>query len=706
MSEPVYLELGAAGAPPPAGPVSACASRPHGPIEFDGPAEYRPETAERLRAESIPIVARYPQPRSALLPLLHLMQSEDGHLTQAGIALCADILGLSTAQVAAVATFYSMFRRTPTGEYFIGVCTNTLCGVLGGDRILERLCAHLGIAPGETTADQRITVEHIECNAACDLAPVVMVNWEFFDQQTPESAVELVEDLRAGVAVVPGRGDRAVAGFRDTARTLAGVVADCSPGRARRTTDAQPAADGPAEHEPAQTPVLSRHWSEPESWTLENYLRHNGYRGLRSALDMAPDAVIEAVKASGLRGRGGAGFPVGLKWSFIPQQDPDHPDPAAPSHYLVVNADESEPGTCKDMPLILASPHTLVEGAIIAAYAIRARHAFIYLRGEVVGVLRRLRRAVDDAYAAGYLGRNILGSGFDLDLVVHAGAGAYICGEETALLDSLEGRRGQPRLRPPFPAVAGLYASPTVVNNVESIASVPSILRNGVDWFRSMGTEKSPGFTLYSLSGHVNHPGQYEAPLGITLRQLLERAGGVRDGHRLKFWTPGGSSTPMLTADHLDVPLDYEGVAAAGSMLGTKALQIFDETTCVVRAVLRWTEFYAHESCGKCTPCREGTYWLVHQLRAIESGELGADEITGALDVLADVTNGVVGKSFCALGDGAGSTIVSGLEYFRDEFVAHARGPDGHPAGGCPFDRSASTVFADVRTPYVPGVTR
>ncbi len=437
--------------------------------------------------------------------------------------------------------------------------------------------------------------------------------------------------------------------------------------------------------DPAETPVLSRYWDEPESWTLRSYESHNGYAALRSALQQQPDDLIDTIKASGLRGRGGAGFPVGMKWSFIPQTDPTDPDSPDPRpHYLVVNADESEPGTCKDIPLMLASPHSLIEGAIIAAYAIRAAHAFIYLRGEVASVLRRLRSAVEEAYTAGYLGFDILGSGFDLELVVHAGAGAYICGEETALLDSLEGRRGQPRLRPPFPAVAGLYASPTVVNNVESIASVPPIIRNGVDWFRSMGTEKSPGFTLYSLSGHVARPGQYEAPLGITLRELLERAGGVRAGHELKFWTPGGSSTPILTAEHLDVPLDYEGVGAAGSMLGTKALRIFDETTCVVRAVLRWTEFYAHESCGKCTPCREGTYWLVQLLARIEAGAGTAAD----LDTITDVTNSIVGKSFCALGDGAGSPIVSSLEHFRDEYLAHFE-------GGCPFDPHRSTLYAD-----------
>ena len=423
-------------------------------------------------------------------------------------------------------------------------------------------------------------------------------------------------------------------------------------------------------------PVLSRHWDQPQSWTLQSYVRQGGYQALRAVLRMQPAEVIALVKDSGLRGRGGAGFPTGTKWSFI------SPDDGRP-HYLVVNADESEPGTCKDIPLMMASPHALVEGAIIASYAIGARHAFIYLRGEVVPVLRRLQGAVAEAYANGYLGTDIAGTGFDLDLVVHAGAGAYICGEETALLDSLEGRRGQPRLRPPFPAVAGLYACPTVVNNVESIASVPSVIRRGVDWFRSMGSEKSPGFTLYSLSGHVTRPGQYEAPLGISLRELLEYAGGVRAGHQLKFWTPGGSSTPMLTPEHLDIPLDYEGMAGVGSMLGTKALQIFDETTCVVRAVRRWTQFYAHESCGKCTPCREGTYWLAQIYARLENGQADASD----LDKLLDISDAILGKSFCALGDGAASPIMSSLKYFRDEYVAHL-------GGGCPFDAHAATLFA------------
>ena len=424
------------------------------------------------------------------------------------------------------------------------------------------------------------------------------------------------------------------------------------------------------------TPVLSRHWDAEQSWTLETYEATGGYAGLRAALAMDPADVVKTVKDSGLRGRGGAGFPTGMKWGFLPAPD-------GGPRYLVVNADESEPGTCKDTPLMLATPQLLIEGIVITSFAIGCHHAFIYVRGEVLHVYRRLLRAVEEAYAKGYLGKNILGTGYDLEVTVHAGAGAYICGEETALLDSLEGRRGQPRLKPPFPAVAGLYARPTVVNNVESIASVPSILTGGSDWFRTMGTEKSAGFGLFSLSGHVTNPGQYEAPLGITLRELLDMAGGVRSGHELKFWTPGGSSTPLFTADHLDVPLDYESVGAAGSMLGTRALQIFDETTCAVRAITRWAEFYAHESCGKCTPCREGTYWMKQVLGRIEHGRGTLED----LGTLLDVCDNILGRAFCALGDGATSTVTSGIALFRDEFEAHITG------GGCPFDPTASALF-------------
>jgi len=410
------------------------------------------------------------------------------------------------------------------------------------------------------------------------------------------------------------------------------------------------------------TPVLTRRWSSPTSWTLRTYEETGGYQGLRTALATQPDQLIQLVKDSGLRGRGGAGFPTGLKWGFIPQ---GATGPGAKPKYLVINADESEPGTCKDIPAMMADPHSLVEGCVITSYAIRANVCVIYVRGEALHCNRRVRHAVEEAYRAGYLGRDILGSGFDLDIVVHAGAGAYICGEETALLDSLEGRRGQPRLKPPFPATSGLYASPTVVNNVETIAAVPDIVQGGSDWFRSMGTEKSPGPKIYSVSGHVERPGQYEAPLGSTLRTLLELCGGMKDGVPLKFWTPGGSSTPLFSAEHLDVPLDFEGVAEAGSLLGTTAVMVFNETVSVPWAVWKWTEFYKHESCGKCTPCREGTYWLVLILeRMLHHQGTEAD-----VETMLDICDNVLGRSFCALGDGATSPITSAIEYFRQEFL-------------------------------------
>ena len=426
------------------------------------------------------------------------------------------------------------------------------------------------------------------------------------------------------------------------------------------------------------TPILSKNWDRPDSYTLDGYRATGGYEALRKALSMDPGTIVDTVKQAGLRGRGGAGFPTGMKWGFLPE---DNPNP----RYLVVNADEAEPGTCKDIPLMLANPHVLVEGVVISSYAIRSNQAFIYIRGEVLHVIRRLRNAITEAYEAGLLGKNILGSGYDLDVVVHTGAGAYICGEETALLDSLEGYRGWPRLKPPFPAVAGLYASPTVVNNVESIASVPSIVDNGAEWFTSMGTEKSAGFGFFSLSGHVKNPGQYEAPLGITLRELLDMAGGIREGHTLKFWTPGGSSTPIFTDEHLDVPLDFESVGEAGSMLGTRALQIFDETTCVVRAVGRWIAFYAHESCGKCTPCREGNYWMVQVLERLERGEGTEADI----DKLLDICDNILGRAFCALGDGATSPVTSSIKYFRQEYIDHFE------KGGCPFDHTRSTLWGD-----------
>jgi NADH-quinone oxidoreductase subunit F len=407
--------------------------------------------------------------------------------------------------------------------------------------------------------------------------------------------------------------------------------------------------------------ILTERWGDPSVIGLGGYVAAGGYTGLRHALGMTSGDVIEVVKASQLRGRGGAGFPTGLKWSFVPQE-------TGKPTYVVVNFDESEPGTCNNRELVENEPHALLEGIAIAAKGIGSHQAFIYVRGEYLWQGQLVQRALDEAYAGGYLGRGIMGSDWDLDITLHRGAGAYICGEETALLSSLEGYRGQPRLRPPFPAVEGLYACPTLINNVETLMIIPPIFRNGPEWFRTIGTEKAPGTKMFTVSGKVERPGNYEVPMGTPFRVLLEEhAGGVLGGKALKAWTPGGSSTPFLTADHLDVALDFESIQAAGSLLGTGAVIVCDESDCMVEAARRLVEFYAHESCGKCTPCREGTWWLTRVLGRIEDG-YGRPEDLPLLD---DVGPKILFRAFCALADGAISPLQSTLRHFRDEYDAH-----------------------------------
>jgi len=402
---------------------------------------------------------------------------------------------------------------------------------------------------------------------------------------------------------------------------------------------------------------------------LDVYEANGGYAGLRRALTMEPGDIIQLVKDSGLRGRGGAGFPTGLKWSFVAQG-------TGKPVYVVCNADESEPGTFKDRPLMERDPHALVEGMIVAGLALNSEQGYIYLRGEFAHASRQLSKAIRQAYAKGYLGADVMGSGRRYDLLLHRGAAAYICGEETALLDSLEGRRGQPRLRPPFPAVQGLFGCPTTVNNVESIATVPHLLVNGADWFTQWGTEKSPGTKLMCISGEVKNPGNYEVPMGVTVNELIELCGGMLDGRELKFFCPGGSSTPILPASAADTPYTYEDIAAAGSLLGTGALMLYSDKTSVVSVVRRFTEFYEHESCGKCTPCREGGYWASQILARIEGGAGVMDD----LDALERLCDSIFGRSFCALGDALTSPIASSLKHFRDEYVEliqRGAGPDG-----------------------------
>jgi len=410
-------------------------------------------------------------------------------------------------------------------------------------------------------------------------------------------------------------------------------------------------------------PVLTRYIREPNSYTLDFFLKHDGYNGLKAALGMEPSAVIGLVKASGLRGRGGAGFPTGLKWQFVLK---DTPLPK----YICCNADESEPGTFKDHVLMERNPHLMFEGCLIGCRAIGAKVAYIYIRGEFFHVQKVLEAELAKAYAQGYVGKNIMGTGFDCDIVIHRGAGAYEAGEETALIESLEGKRAQPRIKPPFPAVSGLYNCPTAVNNVETLCNLPSILLNGAEWFTSLGPEKNGGPKLFCVSGHVKKPGTYEASMSTTLHELIYgHAGGIRDGHQLKAIIPGGSSVPILLPHELEIPASFDAVAQVGSMLGSAGIIVMDETTCMVWAARNLLYFYKHESCGKCTPCREGGDWLHRILTKIENGEGEMRDI----DLLTSIGSNIAGKTLCAFGDAAATPALTTVKHFRPEFEAHVR---------------------------------
>jgi NADH-quinone oxidoreductase subunit F len=413
-----------------------------------------------------------------------------------------------------------------------------------------------------------------------------------------------------------------------------------------------------------ETRVISKYFGDPDARTLAGAKRRGRYEGLKKALGMSPDEVVEIVKASGLRGRGGAGFPTGLKWSFMPK---DYNKP----HYLCCNADESEPGTFKDREILRWDPHQLIEACLLASYAIRARHAYIYCRGEFFEATQVLAKALEEAYADGLCGVDVMGSGQKIDVTVHVGAGAYICGEETGLMNSLEGRRGQPRTKPPFPAAVGVFGMPTTVNNVETLCATPHIVLNGADWYRQWGTEKSPGTKLFCVSGHVNKPGNYELALGFPLIELIEDVcGGIRNGNELKAVIPGGSSVALLNAEEVRrCALDYEGVSSCGSMLGCASVIVMDHTTDIVKQVRRMAAFYAHESCGQCTPCREGTTWVTRILQRIEAGG-GTEE---DLDTLLELSSQMVGTTICVLSDSVAPSVHSSIKKFRDEYLALIR---------------------------------
>jgi len=414
--------------------------------------------------------------------------------------------------------------------------------------------------------------------------------------------------------------------------------------------------------------VISKHFGDPMQRRVDTYVERGGYGALKKAFAVAPAEVIDVVKASGLRGRGGAGFPTGVKWSFMPKE------PTRP-HYLICNADESEPGTFKDRELMRWDPHQLIEGCLISAYAIRAKHVYIYCRGEFFETNQVLARAVEDAYAKGYVGMDILCSGNDIDVTVHQGAGAYICGEETGLMNSLEGRRGLPRLKPPFPAAVGAFGMPSTINNVETLSAVPHILSNGGEWYRQWGSEKSPGTKLFCVSGHVRRPGNYELPLGFPLSELIDDVcGGMREGRTLKAVIPGGSSVPIIdAAEARACKLDYEGCAAVGTMLGCASVIVMDDSADIVKQVRRMVDFYAHESCGQCTPCREGSAWTAQILRRIEDGH-GTEE---DLDTLMEITQQMVGTTICVLSDSVAAPVQSAIKKFRGDFLARMQQPAG-----------------------------
>jgi len=601
------------------------------------------ELSPQLRQHFQQLMQRYPSLRSALIPMLLRAQDELGYISDDLVTYLAGELNLRRLQVDEVISYYSMLRRKPAGKCHLQVCTNVACMLRGGYPILEHVSKRCGVPPKTPTADGFFSYEEVECLGGCTGAPVVQVNYDYYENLTVAEVDKLMDQLRAGKKPAP----------------------------VPFTTGVQ------LEPHPAEVRVISRRFGVPDSASIDTYLEQEGYQGLEKALkQMTPEQVIEEVKRSNLRGRGGAGFPAGMKWSFVPK-DSDKPK------YIIANADESEPGTCKDRPLMEFDPHQLIEGILIAGRAVNAHQGYIYIRGEYRYVMEILDRAIAEAYERGYLGKNILASGFDFELSTHTGAGAYECGEESALMESLEGKRGYPRIRPPFPAVIGLYGCPTVINNVETLSSVPSILRNGGDWYADLGTPRNGGTRLFCVSGHVNRPGIYELPLGFPLQRMInEVAGGIRDGKKCKAVIPGGSSVPVLTADQLDTAMDFDSVAKAGSMLGSGGVMVMDEDACMVEVAQRIMHFYAHESCGWCIPCREGTAWLRKMLDRFHAGGGRADDIQ-QLKVL---SQNMLGKTFCPLGDAAAMPIISIVEKFRHEFEDHLR------TGECPYAPTAAAA--------------
>jgi NADH-quinone oxidoreductase subunit F len=578
---------------------------------------------EALDPQAQELIQRYDEPRAAMLPLLWLVQGELGHIPSEAEFWVGRHLGVAVSHVREVVSFYSMFRTKPAGRRELRVCTSLPCLLRGADDVLVHIKDQLGVRAGETTSGGELTVTEVECLCACEIGPMAQLDEQFVGPLNEPGALDAI--------------------LRDALR-----------GDASREPHPFISTDGP---------VISTRLGNADGTWWEAYVASGGYVAAKRALSLTPAQIIDEVLRSNLRGLGGAGFPTAKKWSFIPKN-------SAKPIYLVVNADEGEPGTFKDRYLLERDPHALLEGMIIAAYSIGSHKAYVYIRGEYFRSAQRFIRAVQEAYAHGWLGTNIQGSGFDLDVVVHRGAGAYICGEETALLTSLEGGKGFPKLKPPFPAISGLFHCPTIVNNVETLACVPFILREGVERFAGLGTPRQGGTRLFSVCGHVKRPGLYEAPVGVTLRELIEGyAQGVRDGRTLKAVVPGGISAKVLTASEIDVHMDFDSLMAAGSMAGSGGVIVMDDTACMFEALQCASKFFAHESCGQCSPCREGTGWVYRILNRIAEGKGRLQDLDDLLAIARDME----GKTICVFADAAAWPVQSYIAKFREEFENHIR---------------------------------
>jgi NADH-quinone oxidoreductase F subunit len=597
------------------------------PCVIDPIAKVDPEICDRLEA----IIASHQNTPGALLPVLQEAQALQGFLPVATQDLIAARLKVPGSDIFGTMSFYSMFTWNDKGKYVVRMCQSPPCHINGSDNMLQALQEELGIQVGQTTVDGLFTLELSACLGVCEVAPAMQINEVVHGNLTRDKIKQVLADYRAGKAP----------DWRQLPYS---------------TNDYRSYKPGPSE------PVLMDNVGLVDPMEIQPYLDRGGYAALKKAVTtMTPEEVVEEVKTSGIRGRGGAGFPAGLKWSFT------RPLTVTPK-YIVCNADEGEPGTIKDRYLMEGDPHKVLEGMAIAGYAVGATYGYIYCRGEYYLSQYRLKRAIDQATAKGFLGEKLFGSDFSFNIEVRSGFGCYICGEETALIESVEGKRGYPRLKPPFPGVAGLWGRPTVVNNVETLASVPAILKRGGAWYKGLGTSDTSGTKIYQIIGQVQTPQIVEAPVGMTLRELIDTyGGGLRPNRSFKMCQTGGASAGLVTAEHLDVPMDYGSLSKAGGALGSGTMLVMDNSTCVVDFLRSVAVFFEHESCGQCTPCREGTPRLLQTITRISQGR-GRDEDLAFLERLSAT---LLDASFCPLGQSAGVPLMSALKKFRPEIEAH-----------------------------------